>query len=129
MRVRPQPVSVSARVETPAVYDDEAGGNADADDPAVWVDPHHAGRSLVISTLKEAGLDVYGLDGKRLQHIAAPAAPGEDAAPGRFNNVDVVHGFELGGKRPTSPWSATAAGTVSGSTRSTRPRWRRAGPR
>ncbi|MGW6737043.1 phytase [Streptomyces sp. NPDC055013] len=95
----PQPVSVSARVETPVVYDDEAGGNADADDPAVWVDPRDAGRSLVISTLKEAGLDVYGLDGKRLQHIAAPAAPGEEAAPGRFNNVDVVYGFELGGRK------------------------------
>ncbi|MGW1952930.1 phytase [Streptomyces sp. NPDC001920] len=95
----PQPVSVSARVETPAVYDDEAGGNADADDPAVWVDPRDPGRSLVIGTLKEAGLDVHGLDGRRLQHIAAPPAPGEDAAPGRFNNVDVVYGFELGGRK------------------------------
>ncbi|GHH17444.1 phytase [Streptomyces lanatus] len=95
----PQPVPVSARVETPAVYDDEAGGNADADDPAVWVDPRHSGRSLVIATLKEAGLDVYDLDGRRLQRITAPAAPGEDAAPGRFNNVDVVYGFELGGKK------------------------------
>ncbi|WP_217214294.1 phytase [Streptomyces sp. AC550_RSS872] len=95
----PQPVSVSARVETPAVYDDEAGGNADADDPAVWVDPRDPGRSLVIATLKEAGLDVYGLDGTRLQHIAAPAAPGENAAAGRFNNVDVVYGFELDGRK------------------------------
>ncbi|MDF3147128.1 MULTISPECIES: phytase [unclassified Streptomyces] len=95
----PQPVAVSARVETPAVYDDEAGGNADADDPAVWVDPDHPGRSLVIGTLKKAGLDVYGLDGRRLQHIAAPEAPNEDAAPGRFNNVDVVYGFELGGRK------------------------------
>ncbi|MFJ8533963.1 phytase [Streptomyces sp. NPDC093591] len=95
----PQPVAVSARVETPAVYDDEAGGNADADDPAVWVDPDHPGRSIVIGTLKEAGLDVYGLDGRRLQHIAAPEAPNDDAAPGRFNNVDVVHGFELGGRK------------------------------
>ncbi|GAA3926708.1 phytase [Streptomyces gulbargensis] len=95
----PQPVTVTARVETPAVYDDEAGGNADADDPAVWVDPERPGRSLVIGTLKEGGLDVYGLDGRRLQHIAAPQAPGEDAAPGRFNNVDVVHGFELNGRR------------------------------
>lgn len=95
----PQPAPVSARVETPAVYDDEAGGNADADDPAVWVDPENPGRSLVIGTLKEAGLDVYGLDGTRLQHIAAPTAPGEDAAPGRFNNVDVVYGFELGGAK------------------------------
>ena len=95
----PPPVSVSARVETPAVHDDEAGGNADADDPAIWVDPHHPGRSLVIGTLKEAGLDVHGLDGTRLQHIAAPAAPGEGAAPGRFNNVDVVYGFELDGRK------------------------------
>ncbi|MBT2444633.1 phytase [Streptomyces sp. ISL-36] len=94
-----QPVPVTARVETPAVYDDEAGGNADADDPAVWVDPTSPGRSIVIGTLKEAGLDVYGLDGRRLQHIAAPAAPGEDAAPGRFNNVDVVYGFELNGRK------------------------------
>ncbi|GAA2992945.1 phytase [Streptomyces fulvorobeus] len=93
------PVSVEARVETPAVYDDEAGGNADADDPAVWVDPDNPGRSIVIGTLKEAGLDVYGLDGRRLQHVSAPAAPGEDAAPGRFNNVDIVYGFELGGRK------------------------------
>lgn len=96
----PQPVvPVTAGVETPAVYDDEAGGNANADDPAVWVDPERPGRSIVIGTLKEAGLDVYGLDGRRLQHIAAPQAPGEEAAPGRFNNVDIVYGFELGGRK------------------------------
>ncbi|MFD3513518.1 phytase [Streptomyces sp. NPDC058657] len=95
----PPPVSVTARAETPAVYDDEAGGNADADDPAVWVDPSDPGRSIVLGTLKEAGLDVYGLDGRRLQHIAAPKAPGTDAAPGRFNNVDVIYGFELGGRK------------------------------
>jgi 3-phytase len=94
-----QPVSVSARVETPAVYDDEADGNADADDPAVWVDPADPARSIVIGTLKEAGLDVYRLDGRRVQHIAAPGAPSEDAAVGRFNNVDVVYGFELNGRK------------------------------
>ncbi|MEU5220341.1 phytase [Streptomyces sp. NPDC020807] len=93
------PVTVTARAETPAVYDDEAGGNANADDPAVWVDPTRPGRSLVVAALKEGGLDVYGLDGRRIQHIAAPQAPGEDAAAGRFNNVDVVYGFELGGRK------------------------------
>ncbi|GAA2331968.1 phytase [Streptomyces cuspidosporus] len=93
------PVTVTAAVETPAVYDDEAGGNADADDPAVWVDPDTPGRSIVIGTLKEAGLDVYGLDGRRLQHMAAPQAPDEDAKPGRFNNVDIVYGFELDGRK------------------------------
>ncbi|SEB66042.1 phytase [Streptomyces sp. TLI_105] len=93
------PVSVAATVETPAVYDDQAGGNADADDPAVWVDPENPGRSIVVGTLKEAGLDVYGLDGRRLQHIAAPPAPHEGAKPGRFNNVDIVYGFDLGGRK------------------------------
>ncbi|MFE9643632.1 phytase [Streptomyces sp. NPDC006365] len=94
-----QPVAVTAAVETPAVYDDEAGGDADADDPAVWVDPAAPARSIVLGTLKNAGLDVYGLNGQRLQHIAAPAAPGPDAESGRFNNVDVVYGFDLGGKK------------------------------
>ncbi|MEV4233124.1 hydrolase, partial [Streptomyces bobili] len=28
--------AVLPRVETPALYDDEAGGNSDADDPAIW---------------------------------------------------------------------------------------------
>ncbi|MFB7355387.1 phytase [Streptomyces gardneri] len=96
---QPVPATVTARVETPAVYDDEAGGNANADDPAVWVDPTRPDRSIVIGTLKEAGLDVYGLDGRRLQHVAAPQAPGEDAAPGRFNNVDIVYGFDLAGRK------------------------------
>nr|WP_244328969.1 phytase [Streptomyces marokkonensis] len=93
------PSTVTASVETPVVYDDEAGGNADADDPAVWVDPENPGRSIVIGTLKEAGLDVYGLGGRRLQHVAAPQAPNEDAKPGRFNNVDIVYGFELDGEK------------------------------
>ncbi|WP_420856127.1 phytase [Streptomyces abyssalis] len=93
----PQPVRTTATAETPAVHDDEAGGNADADDPAVWVDPESPGRSLVLGTLKDAGLDVYGLNGRRLQHIGAPPAPGEGSEPGRFNNVDIVYGFELDG--------------------------------
>ncbi|MFG2195200.1 phytase [Streptomyces sp. NPDC048639] len=95
----PQPARVTAAAETPAVHDDEEGGNANADDPAVWVDPQDSGRSIVVSTLKEAGLDVYGLDGERLQHIAAPPAPGEGTEPGRFNNVDIVYGVELAGHK------------------------------
>ncbi|MFC9938258.1 phytase [Nocardiopsis alba] len=93
------PVPVTASVETPPVYDDEAGGDADADDPAVWIDPDDPERSIVIGTLKKAGLDVYGLDGERIQHIPAPEAPDEEAAPGRFNNVDVLYGFELDGEK------------------------------
>ncbi|WP_349239676.1 phytase [Streptomyces sp. CC208A] len=93
------PVTLTATVETPTVYDDKAGGSADADDPAVWVDPKNPERSIVIGTLKKAGLDVYDLAGRRLQHIPAPAAPAEGASAGRFNNVDVVYGFELGGRK------------------------------
>ncbi|MBL1097286.1 phytase [Streptomyces sp. 205] len=90
---------VTATVETPAVHDDAADGHANADDPAVWVNPDKPGQSLVVGTLKRGGLDVYRLDGTRVQHIAAPPAPGDDAAPGRFNNVDIVYGFELDGEK------------------------------
>ncbi|MBT2429364.1 phytase [Streptomyces sp. ISL-112] len=93
------PVTLTATVETPTVYDDQAGGSADADDPAVWVHPENPGISIVIGTLKEAGLDVYGLDGRRLQHVPAPKAPTEGTGAGRFNNVDVIYGFELGGRK------------------------------
>jgi 3-phytase len=98
VRGAPDPARTTAAVETPAVHDDEQGGHADADDPAVWVDPDDPGRSLVVGTLKEAGLDVYGMDGRRLQHLGAPGAPGGGSEPGRFNNVDIVYGFELDGR-------------------------------
>ncbi|MFI6902343.1 phytase [Nonomuraea sp. NPDC050394] len=79
--------------ETPALFDDDAGGNANGDDPAIWVNKKNSGRSLVIATAKEGGLYVYDLGGRQLQHVAAPPAPGKDDEPGRFNNVDLVYGF------------------------------------
>lgn len=85
----PVPV-VSASAETPALFDDEAGGNANADDPAIWVNRKHPSRSLVVATAKEGGLRVYDLQARLVQSIAAPAAPGPDTAPGRFNNVDLL---------------------------------------
>ncbi|MEU9832626.1 phytase [Streptosporangium sp. NPDC048047] len=85
--------SVAAKVETPALYDDEAGGDANGDDPAIWVNPSDDDESVVIATAKKAGLFVYGLDGSQLQHLPAPAAPGPDDEAGRFNNVDVTYGF------------------------------------
>ncbi|MEU7281613.1 phytase [Streptomyces sp. NPDC045431] len=80
--------SVTPRAETPTLYDDEAGGNADADDPAIWRNAADPGRSLVIGTAKEGGLRVYDLDARPVQSLATP--PG-----GRFNNVDLVHGLRL----------------------------------
>ena len=65
-------------------------GNADADDPAIYVNHKDPSRSFVIGTLKNGGLDVYDLDAHLLQHIDTPPAPGEDDEAGRFNNVDIV---------------------------------------
>jgi 3-phytase len=89
---------VTPVAETPGVYDDEAGGNGDADDPAIWVNRHDRARSVVVATAKNAGLDVYDLRGRLVQTLPAPPAPGPDHEPGRFNNVDIVEGFELGGR-------------------------------
>lgn len=93
------PRVVTATSETPALFDDEAGGEADADDPAIWVDPRDAAASLVIGTAKTGGLRVHDLAGRELQSIAAPPAPGPEAKPGRFNNVDVVLGVKLDGRK------------------------------
>lgn len=90
---------VTAWVETPALFDDEAGGDADADDPAIWVHPWDRRHSLVIATAKNGGLRVYDLRGQEVQSIATPPAPGPDDEAGRFNNVDLVSGFNLGGRR------------------------------
>nr|WP_206327025.1 phytase [Streptomyces sp. S3(2020)] len=85
--------TVTATSETAALYDDAAGGNSDADDPAIWRDPAHPGRSLVVATAKEGGLRVYDLDARLVQSLKAPKLPAEDDAPGRFNNVDLVSGL------------------------------------
>ncbi|WP_285554756.1 phytase [Actinoplanes regularis] len=83
---------ITAKVETPALYDDEAGGYADADDPAIWVNQANKARSLVIGTAKNGGLRVYDLTGREVQSIATPEG-------GRFNNVDLISGFKLGNQR------------------------------
>jgi 3-phytase len=89
---------VQATVETPPVFDDDAGGNGDADDPAIWVNRRDRSRSLVLGTAKNAGLQVFDLRGRLVQSIAAPPAPTPEDEPGRFNNVDIVTGFRLGGR-------------------------------
>ncbi|QEV22073.1 phytase [Streptomyces alboniger] len=91
--------AVAPRAETPPLHDDEAGGDADADDPAIWRDAAAPGRSLVIATAKQGGLRVYDLEAREVQSVPAPPAPGPDHAPGRFNNVDLVHGLRLSSGR------------------------------
>ncbi|NBE83317.1 phytase [Micromonospora rubida] len=89
--------TIKAELETPTLFDDTAGGNANADDPAIWVHPTNSAKSLVVGTAKEGGLRVYNLSGGLVQSIAAPAAPGPDDEPGRFNNVDLLYGVRVGG--------------------------------
>jgi 3-phytase len=50
-------------LETRPSFGDDDGGNADADNPAIWVHPKDATKSLVVSMLKEGGRDVYELTG------------------------------------------------------------------
>jgi 3-phytase len=72
-----------ARVETEIVPSaDDA-----ADDPAIWVHPGDAALSLVLGTDKKGGLNVFDLDGRRLQIVSDGSRP---------NNVDVIYGFPLG---------------------------------
>ncbi|MGI5189316.1 phytase [Promicromonospora sp. CA-289599] len=92
-------VTVTTSVETPPLYDDEAGGNASGDDPAIWVHPKHSDRSLVVTTAKEGGLRVYSVAATELQSVAATAAPRADGVPGRYNNVDIAYGLDVAGRK------------------------------
>ncbi len=144
--------AVGATAETKALYDDEAGGNANADDPAIWRNDADPGRSLVLATAKEGGLRVYGLDAALVQSVPAPPAASEDDAPGRFNNVDLVTGLRtLAGRtdvavvsdrerppprlphRPLAPRASTEGrhglGRRPGLLQGTRPRSTTSGPR
>lgn len=73
---------VQATVETDIM--DTSGDSAD--DPAIWIHPTDASKSLIIGTNKKAGLVVYDLQGKEKQFMPI----------GRVNNVDTRYGFELG---------------------------------
>lgn len=66
----------------------------DSDDPAIWVNPINGDESIVIGTLKDGGLAVFDLQGNVLQTVL-PQPFGDI----RYNNVDLVYGFELGGEK------------------------------
>ena len=78
-------VEVAASLETTPM--DTPGDSAD--DPAIWVHPTDASKSLIITTNKKAGLVVYDLQGHEKQFIS----------DGRVNNVDTRYGFPLGDKK------------------------------
>ncbi len=84
-------------LETPLTHDDAAAPAGviagDSDDPAIWLDPNDAADSLVAVTLKDGGLMVLDLTGAIRQTIAPPVY-----GDVRYNNVDVVYNFPLGGE-------------------------------
>ncbi|OZV81582.1 hypothetical protein CA850_10425 [Micromonospora echinospora] len=93
-----RPAVVTTDNETPVLYDDEAGGNASGDDPAIWVHPADSRKSMVIVTAKEGGLRVYDMGSRELQSLPATEAPRVDGAVGRYNNVDIAYGVRLAGR-------------------------------
>ena len=54
---------------------EDAPATPDADDPAIWVNPHNRKQSLIIGTAKDAGILVYDLSGTLVQAMFPPNAP------------------------------------------------------
>ena len=77
-------INLTADGETQPV---ESKGDA-ADDPAIWLHPNIAEKSLILGTNKKRGLLVYDLEGNQVQQLLV----------GRVNNVDVRQGFTYKGK-------------------------------
>ena len=79
-------VTPTAKVATEPV---PSGGDA-ADDPAIWIHPDDPAKSLVLGTDKKGGLHAYSLDGRDRQLVSPGSRP---------NNVDILYGFRLAGRR------------------------------
>src|SRR5215469_6409283 len=65
-------VAPRSLVETEPV---PSSGDA-ADDPAIWIHPDDPAKSLVLGTDKKGGLNVFDMDGKRLQIVSDGSRPG-----------------------------------------------------
>jgi 3-phytase len=89
----PAPSALSKAIEIESEYGTAQLSN-DPDDPAVWVHPEDASRSLILGTMKVAApagaVVVFGLDGQIRQVISGIDRP---------NNIDVEYGVRLGGRR------------------------------
>ncbi|WP_326983183.1 phytase [Chryseobacterium sp. MYb264] len=64
----------------------------DTDDPAIWINPQDASKSIIIGTDKDTdgGLYAFDLDGKIINKVVGLKRP---------NNVDLEYGFTLNGNR------------------------------
>ena len=87
-KATPVPLAAVLPVIKPSVQTEVVLSQGDAaDDPAIWVHPQTPALSRVLGTDKQQGLEVYDLQGKRVQHLPV----------GRLNNVDVRPEFKLAG--------------------------------
>lgn len=64
----------------------------DTDDPAIWINPENASKSIIIGTDKDTdgGLYAFDLNGKITHKVLGLKRP---------NNVDIEYGFTLNGKK------------------------------
>ncbi|MGN7758120.1 phytase [Chryseobacterium sp. 22532] len=64
----------------------------DTDDPAIWINPADASKSIIIGTDKDTdgGLYAFDLNGKIINKVSGLKRP---------NNVDIEYGFMLNGKK------------------------------
>ncbi len=82
--------AVMPTLETPNLG--EETGDADADDPAFWINPADPAQTRVITAVKNGGMRVYDLTGAELQSIER-VTTGD--GKGRINNVDVVYAMTM----------------------------------
>lgn len=84
-------VIIHPEIIQPAVITEKVG--FDSDDPAIWINPADASKSLVIGTDKSAtgGLYVFDLQGKIQNNLVVKGLQ-------RPNNVDIAYHLNLNGK-------------------------------
>lgn len=75
------------RFENPLNPNLDKGG--DSDDPAIYINQTDPTKSFVITAIKNEGIQTFDLAGNQIQAIA----PAEI----RYNNVDLIYDFSLGG--------------------------------
>lgn len=80
---------VAKQALKPVIVTEQVG--YDTDDPAIWINPDDAGKSLIIGTDKDSngGLFVFNLQGKIVHKVPGLKRP---------NNVDIAYGFILNGQ-------------------------------
>ncbi|WP_421847433.1 phytase [Marinomonas sp.] len=99
---------------------DEVSKSGDAaDDPAFWLNPEDASKSLIIATNKKGGLMAYDLNGKELQFLKGGKPNNVDLrtvkdwdgksfalAAASNRELNTIALYKIGGKTPIEPLNA-----------------------